>query len=283
MKLTPPLSAFERIALERNRQETEEGFDAAHDDMHGTDQLALAAACYALPSYHRTGEKPPVFWPWDAHWWKPTPRERQRELIKAAAMLVAEIERFDRCQGEMRSEGEGPAIEHKRAPVTETARVLIREMHKLISKNATFGDLGRWMDGHLEDARREARHEFREEAEANAATQAAFRFDLDQAKNQNKDQEKIIKKLRQEIATLLQNRPEPNPNGETIAPTQELTALATGQVLATDVEVGETTSGRLFFGLTGGNFIRLDRETAVRIRDRLTEITNRLLFFPSRR
>jgi hypothetical protein len=34
-------------------------------------------------------------WPWDLKWWKPTtPR---RDLVKAAALIVAEIERLDRA------------------------------------------------------------------------------------------------------------------------------------------------------------------------------------------
>jgi hypothetical protein len=35
-------------------------------------------------------------WPWTHNWRKPTPDDRTRELIKAAAMLVAEIERRQR-------------------------------------------------------------------------------------------------------------------------------------------------------------------------------------------
>ena len=38
---------------------------------------------------------PPKEWPWDAAWWKPA--TRQRNLVKATALIVAEIERNKRA------------------------------------------------------------------------------------------------------------------------------------------------------------------------------------------
>jgi hypothetical protein len=35
-----------------------------------------------------------LFWPWAAEWYKPT--DRRRDLVKAASLLLAEIERLDR-------------------------------------------------------------------------------------------------------------------------------------------------------------------------------------------
>jgi hypothetical protein len=34
-------------------------------------------------------------WPWHDDWWKP--KDRRRDLIRAAALIVAEIERLDRA------------------------------------------------------------------------------------------------------------------------------------------------------------------------------------------
>jgi hypothetical protein len=34
------------------------------------------------------------FWPWSKHWWKPTPNDRVRELVKAGALIAAEIDRL---------------------------------------------------------------------------------------------------------------------------------------------------------------------------------------------
>lgn len=79
-------SAERDIIRERSRQVTEEGWSAAHDDTHTDNELARAAACYCIGNI--------AYWPWDLDWWKPT--DRRRNLIKAAALIVAEIERLDR-------------------------------------------------------------------------------------------------------------------------------------------------------------------------------------------
>jgi hypothetical protein len=76
------MSVIEEIAAERARQISVEGWTPEHDDGHDFGQMSSAAACYA-------------FWPWDEKWWKPgTPR---RNLVKAGALIVAEIERLDRA------------------------------------------------------------------------------------------------------------------------------------------------------------------------------------------
>ena len=38
----------------------------------------------------------PFGWPhtWDASWWKP--KDRRRDLVRAGALIIAEIERLDR-------------------------------------------------------------------------------------------------------------------------------------------------------------------------------------------
>jgi len=90
------------IATERQRQIAEEGWTPDHDDEHEKDSLAMAAACYAEPDWARKfrngrGETtPPNGWPWDREWWKPTPDDRIRELVKAGALIAAEIDRLRR-------------------------------------------------------------------------------------------------------------------------------------------------------------------------------------------
>lgn len=84
------------VAGERARQIETEGWTTAHDDQHDEGELAAAAACYAL-SVTRNAEEPPPpppMWPWDAEWWKP--QDRRRNLVRAGALIVAEIERLDR-------------------------------------------------------------------------------------------------------------------------------------------------------------------------------------------
>ncbi len=88
------------ILAERSRQITAEGYTPEHDDEHGDGALAAAAACYAVGS--RTlvyGEdwKMRAIWP---RGWEFNPDDRRRELVKAGALIIAEIERLDRSKGE---------------------------------------------------------------------------------------------------------------------------------------------------------------------------------------
>lgn len=87
-------TGVELIAAERQRQIEKEGWTASHDDDHDDGELALAAACYANPT--RGVSFPPNFWPWAEEWWKPSPGDRVRELVKAGALLAAEIDRLQR-------------------------------------------------------------------------------------------------------------------------------------------------------------------------------------------
>lgn len=99
-------SAIAQIWDERARQITGEGWTPEHDDKHARGELAAAAACYALPRLVRSMTLPlgntvwGFLWPWAHKWWKPgndsKPADRKRQLVKAAALIVAEIERLDR-------------------------------------------------------------------------------------------------------------------------------------------------------------------------------------------
>jgi len=86
------------VLAERRRQIEAEGWTPEHDDKHVSGHLVQAARCYLL--HGRGGLAPmqtaPVVWPWDARWWKPT--GRRRDLVKAAALILAEIERMDRME-----------------------------------------------------------------------------------------------------------------------------------------------------------------------------------------
>lgn len=90
--LRPITDAVSEIQAERMRQIIEEGWTSGHDDEHDAGELADAAACYAL------GQPEPIIrqlWPWGSEWWKPT--DKRRNLVKAGALIVAEIERLDRA------------------------------------------------------------------------------------------------------------------------------------------------------------------------------------------
>jgi hypothetical protein len=83
--------AIQDIIEERQRQIEKEGWTPEHDDEHWEGDLARAAACYAVAGPNAAL---PLNWPWEAHWWKPT--DRRSSLIKAGALIAAEIERLDR-------------------------------------------------------------------------------------------------------------------------------------------------------------------------------------------
>jgi hypothetical protein len=101
MSSDAPSTALRDVAAERARQIAVEGWTPEHDDEHGSGEMAAAAAAYAFRAHTATKDvaryyaaDPLDFWPWASSWWKPTtPR---RDLIKAAALIVAEIERLDR-------------------------------------------------------------------------------------------------------------------------------------------------------------------------------------------
>jgi hypothetical protein len=102
---TPLSAALADVIAERTRQVTVEGWDAAHDDAHSNGCLARAAGCYALeggrsilsafPKSTEAGNLVPRAWPFDAEWWKPGTDQR-RTLVKAGALILAELERMDR-------------------------------------------------------------------------------------------------------------------------------------------------------------------------------------------
>jgi hypothetical protein len=89
------------IAAERQRQIDAEGWTPEHDASHDTDnELSYAAVAYALPERLRETNYRgvPRLWPWEARFWKPTPDDRVRELVKAGALIAAEIDHLRAAQ-----------------------------------------------------------------------------------------------------------------------------------------------------------------------------------------
>lgn len=85
------------VLTERRRQVEAEGWTPDHDDEHAPGEMSQAAACYAKygdwAAYRNTA---PNDWPWHESWWKPS--DSRRNLVKAAALILAEIERLDRIE-----------------------------------------------------------------------------------------------------------------------------------------------------------------------------------------
>lgn len=107
------MNAIESIAAERERQKALEGWTDEHDDYHSTGALARAAACYCFVANEQDDVKRAhvdalygvkrgfssiiaSLWPheWAAQWFKP--KDARRDLVRAGALIVAEIERLDR-------------------------------------------------------------------------------------------------------------------------------------------------------------------------------------------
>lgn len=97
-------TAIELITEERQRQIEDEGWTPDHDDNeHNDGDLAYAGAAYALADLYRRAvskgyDPTPHCWPFKRGCFKPTPDDRIRELVKAGALIVAEIERLQRLE-----------------------------------------------------------------------------------------------------------------------------------------------------------------------------------------
>lgn len=96
-------SATTLITEERQRQVMVKGFTAAHDDLHKNDELAKAAACYAVAGTSAVVMDGPELlddaFPWDPQWDKRDDVPRIRALVMAGALIAAEIDRLQREAG----------------------------------------------------------------------------------------------------------------------------------------------------------------------------------------
>lgn len=90
------------VLAERQRQVSAEGWTPEHDDEHGDGSMALAASCYACAS--AGFDDAARDWPWSDDWFKPS--SPRRDLIKAGALILAEIERLDRAAAPSAEGGE---------------------------------------------------------------------------------------------------------------------------------------------------------------------------------
>jgi hypothetical protein len=105
------------ITDERQRQMSAEGWDTSHDDKHTDGELAQAGAVYALAGAGvvrlsfsaELNETVPQDWPWAKAYWKP--KDKRSNLVRAAALIVAEIERLDRADQAPQSAGQAASCE----------------------------------------------------------------------------------------------------------------------------------------------------------------------------
>lgn len=123
------------IVAERKRQITAEGWTAAHDDEHTDGDMRIVAQAYY---WHATGSSAlgwqycpiirdskrveaqmriPCPWPWAPKWWKP--KTPERDLERAGALCIAEIERLERSVEDLQAPDEAVA-----AKIKEVERLL---------------------------------------------------------------------------------------------------------------------------------------------------------------
>lgn len=94
-------SGIELVILERIRQIEVEGFSIMHDRKHENGELALAACYYAFNEdtidwiQEEFGNDMHLyFWPFDLESIKLEPNNRIKQLTKAGALIIAEIDRL---------------------------------------------------------------------------------------------------------------------------------------------------------------------------------------------
>lgn len=91
------MTGTQLIARERRRQKNVEGWTAEHDAQHCRAELAQVAAHYVRQTIDPCRVGIPRPWPpsWSYNWWKPSD-DPIRNLVKAGALIAAEIDRLQR-------------------------------------------------------------------------------------------------------------------------------------------------------------------------------------------
>lgn len=108
------MTGAELIVAERQRQIDGKGWTAEHDDEHAAGELTKAAEHYAMYASRQLSGYQPIDlgmpdavsgrgsyygWPWDPSWWKPS-NDPIHNLVKAGALIAAEIDRLQREAGD---------------------------------------------------------------------------------------------------------------------------------------------------------------------------------------
>ena len=81
------------IAVERERQVKDEGYNEEHDQTHAPMTLANAAISYILCNdKNKRKIAKTTYWPWEDKYYKP--RDMKRNLVRAGALVAAAIDRL---------------------------------------------------------------------------------------------------------------------------------------------------------------------------------------------
>lgn len=94
------------VLAERQRQIEVEGYDADYDNGSVKHELSFAAVSYIAFGKGASDERlslPPSTWPWAKSLWKP--KNRRADLVRAGALIIAEIDRLDRNEAVKKGDG----------------------------------------------------------------------------------------------------------------------------------------------------------------------------------
>lgn len=100
---TATSKALQAVIAERRRQQSDEGWTPEHDDGHVNDEIAAMAAYYAMPVGARdwpaseTGYGATFGEAIRPEGWQAKESDRWDELVKAGALVLAELERLERA------------------------------------------------------------------------------------------------------------------------------------------------------------------------------------------
>lgn len=128
-----PTDGAALIAAERRRQIEQKGYSPEHDQEHDDGSLLDAAQSYLMEGdflrRHPDSFNPETMltlqdirgfnaspWPWSAESWKPSP-DPVRNLVKAGALIAAEIDRLLPRAADQPTEGLGIAETHDGEPL----------------------------------------------------------------------------------------------------------------------------------------------------------------------
>jgi len=102
------IKACNLVGMERARQQTQEGYTREHDDGHTEGQLALLAAYYVIASMPIPGRPDmtavstileQIQWALEDFGWRDVnPKSSIRDLVRAGALNLAELERRLRAE-----------------------------------------------------------------------------------------------------------------------------------------------------------------------------------------
>jgi hypothetical protein len=104
-KETASSRAVVDVIAERVRQVTDEGYTPEHDDAHDDGTLSEAAAVYVLDALDygtQTTGNLAIWNAWGVKWFKP--KGLRADLVRAAALIIADIERLDRAESSAQGE-----------------------------------------------------------------------------------------------------------------------------------------------------------------------------------